>query len=757
MHKKINSFQDVLNHLPFQNPLGAFVHNNPLQNFEDLPFFEGIELASYFYGVENEQHDYFFDKNITHRNTVPSFRSLSYLQKKYGYPIRTWRQEFLVPIASTTLGKCWAHWPAPFQDILTSFEARATSLKTEHKHHWLSFLNQRISHHKTNNSWQSSQIVAAETKWRQESLGPGKADFNENIYYLESLMSFKGWSGMIHRIQQFPEITPIDLGQIQVMDWLAVMLLVDHSIEEFICHELGLLPKDFLPIQAYLPSQNWRKNISQREQGFQNDYMSKGKFLSATTKSNPSQRHNTQVIFCIDDREESIRRHLEEDDNSIETLGAVGFFGIAFNLWHPFETRPKRHYPPVINADFDLRLKDTNLQALSRLRQQKTRPFARPTDFHPLNWMAGIGKAFTSTFELFLNMWFPGINAPKHLFEDVPLSILEGLDVISLEKRAAIVKQILGDSGCLSRLGKVVAVVSHGATTKGNPFHQAYGCGACGGNSGEINAKLFASFANSPEVRNILKAKGHIIPDDTWFIAGHHNTTQDTLTWDTLPAPTNLHKELFENLQNSFRRALAKNAWERLKLLNPELVNRTKFNAADALNTVRHRSLSLAEVRPEYGHTKVAGAFFGKRATIMNQNFDRRFFLISYDHANDPTGEHLKSVLINALPVCANISLDYLVSTLSNESFGAGSKLPMNTTGLLGVITGSKSDLRVGLAKQMVEKHEPIRLTAFIEAPHELAMTTISSIPRLKRIICNEWIFAYSVDPSTQEVKRMVF
>ncbi len=41
-------------------------------------------------------------------------------------------------------------------------------------------------------------------------------------------------------------------------------------------------------------------------------------------------RLSLQAIFCIDEREDSIRRHIEAVDKKAETFGAPGFFGVEF-------------------------------------------------------------------------------------------------------------------------------------------------------------------------------------------------------------------------------------------------------------------------------------------------------------------------------------------------------------------------------------------------------------------------------------------
>jgi uncharacterized protein YbcC (UPF0753/DUF2309 family) len=64
-------------------------------------------------------------------------------------------------------------------------------------------------------------------------------------------------------------------------------------------------------------------------------------------------------------------------------------------------------------------------------------------------------------------------------------------------------------------------------------------------------------------------------------------------------------------------------------------------------------------------------------------------------------------------------------------------------------MTGSSSDLRIGLARQMVEIHEPIRNLTVIEAPLERVGKIFDNHGRLKKLLYNHWMRLSILDPET--------
>jgi uncharacterized protein YbcC (UPF0753/DUF2309 family) len=65
-------------------------------------------------------------------------------------------------------------------------------------------------------------------------------------------------------------------------------------------------------------------------------------------------------------------------------------------------------------------------------------------------------------------------------------------------------------------------------------------------------------------------------------------------------------------------------------------------------------------------------------------------------------------------------------------------------------MTGSSSDLRIGLARQMIEIHEPIRNMTIVEAPLARVKNIFDGHPRLKNILYNHWMRLAVFDPDVQ-------
>jgi hypothetical protein len=103
-------------------------------------------------------------------------------------------------------------------------------------------------------------------------------------------------------------------------------------------------------------------------------------------------------------------------------------------------------------------------------------------------------------------------------------------------------------------------------------------------------------------------------------------------------------------------------------------------------------------------------------------------------------------------PFMGGIDLEYFFSRTDNHKMGAGTKLPHNVMGLIGVANGADGDLRTGLPSQMIEVHDPVRLLVIIEHYPDVVLKVLKSAPANYSFYENYWVHTVALHPDTGEL-----
>jgi uncharacterized protein YbcC (UPF0753/DUF2309 family) len=297
---------------------------------------------------------------------------------------------------------------------------------------------------------------------------------------------------------------------------------------------------------------------------------------------------------------------------------------------------------------------------------------------------------------------------------------------------------------------RLVILAAHGATVVNNPHASALHCGACGGYSGEVNARLLAALLNDNAVRELLAARGILIPPDTLFVAALHDTTTDAVTLYTQDHHTAEHSDDLRAAAGWLDAAARATRTERARRL-PHATERR----------IRRRSCDWSEVRPEWALAGCQAFIAAPRHRTVGRNLKGRVFLHDYDWTQDKGFEILELIMTAPVVVASWISLQYYGSTVAPEFFGAGNKLLHNVAGGIGVVEGNGGILRTGLPWQSVHDgegyaHEPLRLSVCIEAPQESMTDILQKHPGLRALFDNRWLYLLRLDETGRMASRYI-
>lgn len=721
----------------------------------------------------------------------------------------------LIRLCGAYLDQGIAYWPMPFREEGLLKAARKLLLaKLTVYPAGLEGLDKILKDHETRNL-EAVEVVCEILN----CLDVAREEWGQVIE--AKLLALPGWAGLIRMLEKDPTLAPHERLPCSLMDFLAFRLTLDAAaiinaaraptlfreldssrieIEAlrqvkaatlFEVAQLIGLPSADLKSMSVKDFSRLHNEISscndlERRRIFQKAYERRHerqiliplrKHRTLPSLRPPGDRLAAQVFFCIDEREESIRRHLEEVDPQIETLGAAGFFGVAIDYRGLDDPHGVSLCPVVVKPGHSVVEQPMAGQGhLHEKRQTLRKTWANLGWSHFVSsrtlvrgWLSTATLGFFSIFPLAIRVLSPlsYANLTKFLnkrFLPEPRTELtfmrndeesrtatEGLlKGFTIQEKVDRVAGVLESAGLRRGMARLVVILGHGSTSLNNPYESAYCCGACGGYSGGPNARLFATMANHPAVREGLRERGILIPDDTWFVGGYHDTCSDEIEFFDLERMPSDHGGDLARVRASLDQARSRSAHERTRRfeLSPWIAT-----PEQALRHVQERSEHLGEPRPEYGHCTNAVAIVGRRDLTRGLFLDRRSFLISYDADQDAEDQALARILAAVIPVCGGINLEYYFSTVDNGGYGSGTKLPHNISGLMGVMNGYQGDILTGLPLQTVEIHEPVRILFVVETTPERLMPVIHANPELTEFVENRWIRLSTIDPTSGEIQ----
>lgn len=728
--------------------------------------------------------------------------------------------DLLIRFCAAFTDQGFARWPLPNRDN-GFFRAFGELYRTdcEPPGHWTKGLSKELIRLQTLGIGPLESIQES-----LELLGLVQEEWDELIP--ATLLALRGWAGMIWHMESRPDRVPVPVPPGTLAEFLAVRLILERfalahvarrkldytgalcelrsticgrgmkqqspSVEQraFLVFQLAQILGWSPPVLSRLSPKEWSLLVNEIEAfpSLERRWMFQLAFerrfriraldalsIHSRHKPAPIRSPRFQAVFCLDAREESFRRHLEEVAPEIETFGTAGFFGVAmyyrsatdanFTALCPIVVRPK-HW---LVEDVVYTLGETH-QRLAKTRRALGTA-SRQIHVGSRNIAGG---AFLSaclgvlaSIPLVARVLFPRLAArvrkiAGRFVEPPPITRLrlersaplpgpiEDQIGYSIEEMANVGERVLREIGLTSDFARLVLLLGHGSFCLNNPHKAAYDCGACSGSPGGPNSRALAAILNDFRVREILAHHGLKVPADTIFIGGLHNTAVDSITFSDLDLLPNSHIPDFEAARKTLDEVCQRNAHERCRRFYSAPLN---LSLEAAHQHVENRSEDLAQTRPEFGNASNAMCFVGRRQQTRGLYLDRRCFLSSYDPTQDDADHSiLARILAAVVPVCEGINMQYYLSYVDSSGWACGTKLPHNVTSLLGVMDGAASDLRPGLPWQGVEIHEPVRLLFVIETTRQAILSIMDRDEVVGRILRNGWAQLAIQNPESREI-----
>jgi uncharacterized protein len=772
---------DLRKYLPAQAPLKDFIFQNGLEAFQNLNFFKGLNAASEIFGYKVFLSLKEF-RSMYHSGRVREDVLDKIITEKKGAALaKEWKEKVLTKEYDSSvfprIGLLKANWKKEYKmdldslvhpilfRILCSYLDQGISI-------WNFPLWENGFLSSIREMEQKSFTSFFKTKRAKKLLLSSKCELTDLLkivvgdeslykqYLFDQQFGHQGWSGMVSVIEHNPH-TLIDAKKISLKEVIIYELLLEidaldrHFGEDKWPPLSTRLKERPVDLFAEIPETEINEVLAIWQTAFEWTYYDQvlaGLQIEENIVREETKK-NFQAMFCIDDRETSVRDYLEKVDTDCETFATPGFFNVEFY----FQPEGGKFYTKLCPAP----VTPTYLIKETGIHEKRAHDAHFRKDSHSLfgGMLISQTLGFWSAFRLVLTIFKPTMSTTaassfRHMNQAAKLTIVNndpsirennlqiGFTIAEMVQR---VEGLLRSIGLVENFAPLVYVIGHGASSVNNPYYTTMDCGACSCRPGSVNARVFSFMANHSEVRSILASKGIIIPSGTQFVGGLHDTTRDEVMFFDEDILDPAHVVIHQKNQLTFEKALDYNSKERSRRF--ESIS-TKQSAEKIHEKILTRSVSIFEPRPELDHATNALTIIGRRKITKDLFLDKRAFMNSYDYKSDPKGDFLFGIMKPIAPVCGGINLSYYFARVDNQKLGAGTKLPHNVMGLIGVANGIDGDLRPGLPSQMIECHDPVRQMVVVEHFPEVVLETIKKLPTYEWYM-NNWMHIVALNPET--------
>ena len=590
------------------------------------------------------------------------------------------------------------------------------------------------------------------------------------VYLTRLLMSNFGWSSYLQYLNRGFE--PANLNDDLVVQVLVIRLVYEYSIYKIQDASVKKIWKDYLinyELADYSIDLNFRYVAHLAfEYTFQASLIQK--LTSTDFDKNLSQSKLLQAVFCIDVRSEIFRKALEAQSSHISTIGFAGFFGMPFEYIKFGQNVSSLQCPVLLRPSYKITETNRDKKILSKYLYKNTFKETINYAINSFKSSAISSFSFVETLGIFFgfklirntvrfgyspsneNGFYPDITYQKTTKGDVLVDEIG----LKLDDQVSLAKGALQGMGLVDNFAKYVVICGHASSSENNPYASSLDCGACGGNSGELNAKVAAIVLNNDEVRLKLELDGIKIPKNTIFVAALHNTTTDKVTFYS-----DFHNQLildedYKVILDWFDRASSLARLDRSSRFKIK-----KISGKNLESDFKKRSQDWSQIRPEWGLANNAAFIAAPRDLTKNLNLEGRIFLHDYEESKDENYKILELIITAPMVVASWINLQYFASTVNNRIFGSGNKVLHNIVGTFGVWEGNGGDLKFGLPFQSLHDgkdwvHEPQRLNVIIAADKNAVRGILSKNPNINNLLQCQWINFYVISTSDKKVYRYI-